>query len=61
MLVTGIHCPASEARRLRALGLYEGATIGIVDCRHGILLDVRGARLALDAALATTITVEPVP
>ena len=53
-------CPALDADRLRALGLYEGATVGIVDTRSGMVLDVRGARLALGWKLAATITVQPV-
>ena len=58
-LVVGITCPAQEARRLRALGVFEGARVNIVDTRSGILLDVRGSRLALDAAVARAILVRP--
>ncbi len=56
-LVVGFSCPAHEARRLRALGVFEGARVSIVDTRSGILLDVRGSRLALDVSIARTITV----
>ena len=56
--VCGLHCPMADADRLRILGVYEGACIAVVDRRNGVLLDVCGARLALDAAVAGTITVE---
>jgi Fe2+ transport system protein FeoA len=56
-LVVGFSCPAHEARRLRTLGVFEGARVNIVDTRSGILLDVRGSRLALDVSVARTITV----
>ena len=52
-------CPALDADRLRALGLFEGATVGIVDTRSGMVLDVCGARLALGWKLAGDITVQP--
>ncbi len=58
-LVVGFACPAHEARRLRALGVFEGARVNIVDTRSGVLLDVRGSRLALDAAVARAILVRP--
>ena len=58
-MVVGIACPDQEARRLRALGVFEGARVNIVDTRSGILLDVRGSRLALDAAVARAILVRP--
>jgi Fe2+ transport system protein FeoA len=52
-------CGEAEACRLRALGLCEGASVSVVDRRHCMLLEVRGARLALGAALTTGITVLP--
>lgn len=55
-----IACPAHDAQRLRTLGLFEGATVGIVDARGGIVLDVRGSRLALGDAIVAAITVQPV-
>lgn len=58
-LVVGLSCHADEARRLRTLGVFEGARVGIVDTRSGILLDVRGSRLALDVKVARTIRVRP--
>lgn len=58
-LVVCVSCPSHDARRLRMLGVYEGASIDVVDVRNGILLDVRGSRLAIDGALAMTITVVP--
>ncbi|MGH7668480.1 MAG: FeoA family protein [Gemmatimonadaceae bacterium] len=58
-LVVGLSCPVQEARRLRTLGVFEGARVGIVDTRSGILLDVRGSRLALDVSVARTILVRP--
>jgi Fe2+ transport system protein FeoA len=54
-----LHCPSVEADRLRVLGVYEGACVGVVDRRNGVLLDVCGSRLALDAAVADAILVEP--
>ncbi len=57
--MVGVHCPALEASRLRSLGVFEGARVGVVDTRSGILLDVRGSRLALDRAVASAITVRP--
>jgi Fe2+ transport system protein FeoA len=50
-------CPANDAQRLRTLGVFEGADVGVVATRSGIVLDVRGSRLALGAALAALITV----
>ncbi|HEU4990040.1 MAG: ferrous iron transport protein A [Gemmatimonadota bacterium] len=58
-LVVGLSCPAHEARRLRTLGVFEGARVNIVDTRSGILLDVRGSRLALDVSVARSIRVRP--
>lgn len=58
--VVCVDCPAHDAIRLRSLGVFEGARVGVVDTRSGILLDVRGARLALDRGVAGFITVRPV-
>ena len=52
-------CEGGEACRLRNLGLYEGACVRILDAQDGLLLEVRGARLALGASLAASITVLP--
>ena len=60
-VVVQVSCPAADACRLRALGVYEGARVKVVDARNGFLLDVRGSRLALGTALAAAITVLPVP
>ncbi|HEX7979543.1 MAG TPA: FeoA family protein [Gemmatimonadaceae bacterium] len=54
-----IDCPALDAERLRSLGLYEGARVGIVDTRSGMVLDVRGARLGLGWKVVAGITVQP--
>ena len=59
-MIVCVSCPEHEARRLRTLGVFAGARVGIVDTRNGILLDVCGSRLALDAALAMAITVLPI-
>jgi Fe2+ transport system protein FeoA len=59
-VVVQVSCPAADACRLRALGVYEGARVMIVDARNGLLLDVRGSRLALGSAIAATIAVLPV-
>lgn len=55
--VVCIDCPARDAQRLRSLGLYEGARIGIVDTRSGMVLDIRGSRLALGREIVAAITV----
>ena len=57
--VVCVGCPFADAQRLRALGVYEGAQVGVVAHRGGLLLDVRGSRLALDVAVATAITALP--
>ena len=57
--VVCVGCPFADAQRLRALGVYEGASVGVVAHRGGLLLDVRGSRLALDYAVATAITALP--
>ena len=54
-----IDCPAFDAAQLRALGVYEGAQVGVVDTRSGMLLDVRGARLALGWQVVSGIRVQP--
>jgi Fe2+ transport system protein FeoA len=54
-LILRLGCPLADASRLRVLGVFEGAYVRIVDRRHGILLDVRGSRLALDRAVAMDI------
>lgn len=58
-LVTCLGCSAYDANRLRILGVCEGSRVSVVGTRRGILLDVRGARLALDTGLARSITVRP--
>lgn len=55
-----ILCPALDAQRLRTLGLFEGVEIGVVDTRSGMVLDVRGARLALGQPLVAGIRVRVV-
>jgi Fe2+ transport system protein FeoA len=57
--VVRITCPALDAERLRSLGLYEGARVGIVATRSGMVLDVRGARLGLGWKVVAGITVQP--
>ena len=57
--VLEMRCGENEACRLRALGLCEGASVGVVDTRHAMLLDVRGTRIALGHALTAGITVRP--
>lgn len=57
--VVCIRCPAADAERLRTLGLFEGAEVGVVDTRSGMVLDVRGARLALGWMVVRDITVRP--
>jgi Fe2+ transport system protein FeoA len=57
--VLQMECDGPEASRLRSLGLFEGACVTVVDSRNGMLLDVRGSRLALGSALASAIRVLP--
>jgi Fe2+ transport system protein FeoA len=52
-------CGDADACRLRALGVCEGASVSVVEKRHCMLLEVRGARLALGAAITAGITVLP--
>lgn len=56
--VVDIECSGDEACRLRALGLCEGIAVSVLDSRDAMLLDVRGTRLALGAALTAGITVK---
>jgi Fe2+ transport system protein FeoA len=58
-VVVALRCDAREACRLRTLGLIEGASVTVVDCRHGLLLEVRGARLAISATIASLVNVRP--
>lgn len=58
-VVVSLGCDEREACRLRQLGLFEGAAVTVVDARDGLLLDVRGSRLGLAAALAATVLVRP--
>ncbi len=58
-MVLAIRCPAGDACRLRALGIYEGARVAVVGTRPGMLIEVRGTRLALGMALAATVGVMP--
>ena len=58
-LVVRVGCPLADAGRLRVLGVFEGAHVGIVAHRSGLLLDVRGSRLALDATVAGAILALP--
>jgi Fe2+ transport system protein FeoA len=57
--VLRMDCDGSEACRLRNLGVYEGACVEVLNSQNGLLLDVRGSRLALGATLASAITVLP--
>ena len=58
--VLAMGCGGSDACRLRALGLCEGASVSVVRSRDCTLLEVRGSRLALSSAIAAGITVLPV-
>ena len=57
--VLRMDCEGGEACRLRNLGLFEGAFVRIIDSQDGLVLDVRGSRLAVGARLASSITVLP--
>jgi Fe2+ transport system protein FeoA len=57
--VLRMDCDHGEAHRLRGLGLFEGSLVRVVDSTNGMLLEVKGARLALGQSLADAITVLP--
>ncbi len=57
--VLRLECEGNEAHRLRHLGLFEGACVRVLDSRNGMLLEVKGAKLALGEGLASTIRVLP--
>ena len=57
--VLRMECEHGEAHRLRGLGLFEGSCVEVIDSRNGMLLEVKGARLALGEALAKAIQVLP--
>ena len=59
-IVVTVRCPALDADRLRALGVYEGARVRVVHRRSGVLLEVCGTRLALNDATAAAILVRHV-
>ncbi len=52
-------CTADDACRLRALGLCEGSTLGVISTGHAMILDVRGTRLALGRSITRAVTVLP--
>jgi Fe2+ transport system protein FeoA len=58
-VVVRVECASADACRLRSLGVYEGARVDILDSRNGLLLHVRGSRIALGAAVAASIAVIP--
>lgn len=57
--VVAIACGEQDACRLRAMGMYEGATVSVINKRHVLLVDVHGTRLAVGSDLAQDITVQP--
>lgn len=57
--VLRMECAHDEAQRLRGLGLFEGSCVQVLDSRNGMLLEVKGSRLALGSALAASIRVLP--
>ena len=58
-VVTALSCEAAEACRLRSMGVMEGARVTVLDRRHGLLLEVRGARVAISASIAALVNVRP--
>ena len=58
-IIHQLRCPWADAEHLRVLGVFEGARVGIISRRGGLLLDVRGSRLALDLAVAAAILAVP--
>ena len=57
--VLRMECEHGEAHRLRGMGLFEGSFVKVIDSDNGMLLEVKGSRLALGQALASSITVLP--
>jgi ferrous iron transport protein A len=57
--VLRMECEHGEAHRLRGMGLFEGTCVRVLDSRNGMLLEVKGSRLALGRKLADAITVLP--
>jgi Fe2+ transport system protein FeoA len=57
--VLRMECENGEAHRLRGMGLFEGTCVRVLDSRNGMLLEVKGSRLALGRSLASSITVLP--
>jgi Fe2+ transport system protein FeoA len=59
-IVVDVACGAADAQRLKVLGLFAGSAISVVDHRSGVLLEVRGSRLAIATTLAASITAMPI-
>ena len=57
--VLRMECGHDEAHKLRGMGLFEGTCVQVIDSRNGMLLEVKGSRLALGQALASAIKVLP--
>ena len=57
--VLRMECGLEEAHQLRGMGLFEGSCVQVLDSRNGMLLEVKGARLALGQTLAASIQVLP--
>lgn len=57
--VLRMECEHGEAHRLRGMGLFEGACVRVLDSRNGMLLEVKGSKLALGESLARAIHVLP--
>ena len=51
----------ADACQLRAMGMCEGADVHVIDSQHGMLLNVRGTRLALGTMITEMITVQVLP
>jgi Fe2+ transport system protein FeoA len=58
--VLRMDCEHGEAHRLRGMGLFEGSMVRVLDSRNGMLLEVKGCKLALGQSLASSIQVLPV-
>lgn len=57
--VLRMECDHREAHRLRGMGLFEGTRVRVLDSRNGMLLEVKGSKLALGRKLADAIHVLP--
>ena len=56
--VLGLDCELEDAQKLRALGLFEGAPLRVVDLQAACVLAVLGSKVAIAHQLAARIRVQ---